>query len=99
MDFWGPLISRSHQGWKMRVLMIGTWISALFIAMPFLDGTYTPKETLICNSIGAVMAFVGIVVPFASVRCPACGSRWVLRAATQSDASWLTWLRAQHLCP
>lgn len=83
----------------MRVMMICTPVSALFIAMPLLAGTYTHRETLICESIASVLALVGIIVPFAAVKCPTCGSRWMWRAATQSDAKWLTWLRAQHLCP
>lgn len=82
----------------MRVMMIGTPVAGLFIAMPLLASTYTPRETAICNVIAASVAFVSLIVPFAAVRCPACGCRWVWRAA-QSKVNFLTWLRAQHLCP
>jgi hypothetical protein len=99
MGLWGPLISRTHQGWKMRVMVIGTPISVLFIAMPLFAGTYTPRETLTCSAIASLVAFVSILVPFAAVRCPSCGSRWMWRAAKQPGGKWLTWLRAQHLCP
>ncbi len=98
MDSWGPLLSRTHQRWKMRAMMIGTPVAGLLIVAPF-AGPFTPGEAALCDGISGVVALMSIGIPFVGIRCPNCGCHWLWRAATQSQTNWLSWLRAQQVCP
>jgi hypothetical protein len=95
---WGPLLEQSHQVWKLHASVIGGCIAAAFIAAPhFL--TLSEGQALLCIGLGTFAAFIGCAIMFVGLRCPACGSRWMWRAAKQPQAGWLLWLREQRVCP
>ena len=49
---------------------------------------------------GIVMAIVGFTFACSSIRCPACGARWLwLAVKEQRTGSWLAWLMSQTQCP
>jgi DNA-directed RNA polymerase subunit RPC12/RpoP len=39
------------------------------------------------------------VIAFFTIRCPACGSRWMMHAAKQHSSRWLRWLLTLQECP
>jgi endogenous inhibitor of DNA gyrase (YacG/DUF329 family) len=96
--YYGPLVEETHQAWKLRAMMIGVGISVLFEAAPFFY-TLTKGQTALCAGLGALVALISLAIPFAGLRCPACRSPWMWRAAKQSRPNWLRWLRAQQVCP
>ena len=95
---WGPLLDRTHQVWKLHVMIGGVLVACAIEVIPFLHAS-TAKETAIYGGLGAFVAFISLLIAFAGIRCPVCGSRWVWRAATQSHVNYLAWLRAQRACP
>jgi hypothetical protein len=95
---WGSLVEQTHQAWKLRAMMIGSAIAILFEAAPFFY-RFSEAQATLCAGLGALSAFVAFAIPFGWLRCPACRSPWMWRAAKAPRANWLRWLRSQQVCP
>lgn len=95
---WGPLLERTHQAWKLRALMIGSAIAVLLEAAPLVY-TFTKQQATLFAGLGALVAFTAFAIPFVGLRCPACRSPWMWRAAKQRSTNWLRWLQSQQVCP
>ena len=95
---WGPLLEQTHQVWKFHAAMIGVCIAVLIEAVPFFYSLTNGQVALVAGA-GALVAFISLAILFLGLRCPACGSLWMWRAAKQPQSTWLHWLRAQQACP
>jgi predicted RNA-binding Zn-ribbon protein involved in translation (DUF1610 family) len=97
---YGPLLDRTHQGWKLHAANVGVAVAIIIHVVPrwFLHGV-TGKEIGIYSGVSALVAAISLVVFFGTIRCPSCGANWMWRAAKQGAWRWLEWLRAQEVCP
>lgn len=100
VSIYGPLIDRTHQGWKLHVATLGIVLAIVVhvVARLFIRGI-TAGELAFYSGASAVIAAVSLCVFFASVRCPACRANWVWRAIRQRPGRWLEWLQEQQACP
>ena len=92
------LIARTHQIWKLYAAAVGLVVAAAIYALPFFHSV-TSGEAGIYALVAVLVALVSILALFIALRCPVCGARWMLLAARQPRGKWLSWLRAQQLCP
>lgn len=100
MSIYGPLIDRTHQGWKLHVATLGMVLAIVVhvVARLFIRGI-TGFELAVYSAASAVIAAVSLFIFFASVRCPACRANWIWRAIRQRSGRWLEWLQEQQACP
>jgi hypothetical protein len=95
---WGPLLERTHQVWKLHAAVVGVCVSILIGTIPFVY-TVTNNQAALYTGISALVAFISLAVLFLGLKCPACRSNWMWRAARQPHSNWLRWLREQQVCP
>lgn len=100
VSIYGPLIDRTHQGWKLHVATLGMVLAIVVhvVARLFIRAI-TGGELAVYSGASAVIAAVSLCIFFASVRCPACRANWIWRAIRQRPARWLEWLQEQQACP
>ena len=72
---------------------------AFLFIVPALRHDAAEEERLTYIVVGTVITAIGLVIAFFTIRCPACGSRWMTRAAKQHTSQWLRWLLALQKCP
>ena len=101
MIFEHSIIRSTGQIWKVRVLAIGTLLSAAIIFGAFFlmpiprDDVYQAT-----NLFGVGLCLFSILFPVFSIMCPVCGSRWLrLALYKKHDEGWYDWLAAQSACP
>ena len=99
MVSYGPLLDRTHQSWKLRLSNLGVLLATGIIVVPFFFYDAASRAVGIYSGLGALIAAISLFISFGTIRCPTCGSRWLLRAAKQPAGRWLQWLRAQQVCP
>ena len=93
-------LARTRQMWKLRVVALScVAAAALFLATTALARV---ESRWIVNTLPVVAALLGSFVVWGvlTVRCPACGTRLLWKAAReQSPDSWWPWLSSLHTCP
>jgi predicted RNA-binding Zn-ribbon protein involved in translation (DUF1610 family) len=94
------LIYRTKQTWKLHAMTIGCVIAivCLFV-IPWLLNDSSEHVELTYWILGTVAPAAGLSVAFFTIRCPACGARWMTRAAKQHSSKWLQWLSTLQECP
>lgn len=97
---YGPLIDRTHQGWKLHAVNLGVLLAIVVHVMArwFIHGI-TGRELAILSGASAVIAAGSLFIFFGTVRCPVCDANWVWRATKERAGRWLEWLREQQVCP
>jgi hypothetical protein len=92
------LIQKSRQSWKVvvgfAVVLLG------FLVMAYGLGRLE-KPAGVTFALGGmatdIVAFISMIV---SIRCRACGMRWLWAAVKNQDQlQWSNWLLAQRVCP
>ena len=105
MVSYGPLLDRTHQGWKQRASNFGALLGTLIMVATLWrfhylsHGGVIDRSGVIYLGISCVIIAASLYISFGTIRCPVCGNRWIWRAARQRSPPWLTWLRAQQTCP
>jgi hypothetical protein len=100
MVSYGPLLDRTHQAWKPRAANAGIVVGILIQFVPrWLFQGLSDRQTLIYTGVSCAVIAVSLFISFGTIRCRACGARWMWRAAQQPAGRWLSWLRAQQACP
>ena len=92
------LIPKSGQSWKLFVGFAGVFLgfSAMVYGLNRLEDPSAVSLTLGGMAFDLV-AFVSMCV---SIRCRACGMRWLWAAVkNQEHIQWVNWLLAQRVCP
>jgi predicted RNA-binding Zn-ribbon protein involved in translation (DUF1610 family) len=96
----GSLLYRTNQQWKLYAMTVGCLISCVCLfGVPWLLNDFSDQAKLVYTILGTVAAVVGLAIAFFGIRCPACGSRWMTRAAKQHSSKWLHWLSMLQECP
>jgi len=95
---YGPLLSSTGHAWKVRAAMIGIVFAIAIYAFPFFH-TFASNRSALCAVLAVCILLIRVAIAFLTARCPACGSRWLWRAANQPRGRLLQWLRTQEICP
>lgn len=99
--FDGSVLKRTGQWWKavlssMSILLGGLTMFAGLLMMS--GGQATIALGLVFG--GMLMAVLGFSLACITIRCPACGARWVWLATREQKLDpWLRWLVSQTQCP
>jgi len=83
------VLYRTHQTWKLNAMYVGLLFSAVIQLIPgWMRPTPSPGTAALFAGVGALGAFISLAIPFFGIRCPACGSHWLWRAAHQPYRQW-----------
>jgi hypothetical protein len=94
----GSIIEKSNQTWKLvgGLALLASGFSVMVVGLARLEHSTGFALTLLGMALGLGAAIATTL----SIRCPACGARWLwLAVNTQEHLQWLNWLSAQHVCP
>jgi hypothetical protein len=91
------ILYRTDQSWKFR-LLLGVYVAAVIVfGAQWLRGS---AWFLPVTFFGSVVAAASLAVPWWSIRCPRCGTRWFWLAISQKHTdNWYKWLASQSTCP
>jgi hypothetical protein len=92
------VVIRSRQVWKLvvgfAVLTVGFGVMVYGVQGGRTQGSFELAMT------GVLLALAGVAWACLSIRCRACGMRWLWFAVkTQDRHAWLQWLLSQRVCP
>lgn len=102
MIFEHSIIRSTGQIWKVRVWAFGTLASFAAVLVAFLLLSFPRNNVLFlgANLFGTVLIISSFLFAIVSIRCPKCGTRWVLRAVFKKHGTnWYDWLADQTVCP
>jgi hypothetical protein len=92
------LLRSSGQTWKVAVCLAGVAMGIVMMGYGLAESRANEHSKL--TLVGVALGFGALVLASWSVRCKACGMRWMWAALReQSCARWLNWLLAQCVCP
>ena len=94
----GSIVQTSHQSWKLFggfIVLFGG-----FVAMAYGLAHLQDRDGFAITLAGIAVGLGGPISAALSIRCQACGARWLwLAVGTQEHSRWLNWLSTQTVCP
>lgn len=91
----------SGQAWKLNVLYLGAPLAALLMAWSVsLEGAMPDGYHMLLMLLSTMLAFVVIMFPCLSIKCPVCGARWLWLAISEKhEPGDFKWLLTRLACP
>ena len=95
------LLKRTNQAWKLRAMHLGLAVSGCeLIVGQWIAERLAGNDSVLVALSGVVLGLGAIAFACLTIRCSACGSRWLWCAVTtQPSGNWLAWLHSQQSCP
>ena len=96
------IIYRTKQSWKLHAslaLILVAAVAETLATLRSMAGTVSSRDVALICGLGALLALGGLFLYFGSIRCPACGARWMWRAATSSKPGSIGKVLTAVACP
>ena len=96
------IIYRTRQSWKLHASFALILLAAVAEALATLQsmaGIVSSKAVALVGGLGALFTLAALYLYFGSIRCQACGARWMWRAATSSKPGSMGKLLTAATCP
>lgn len=101
ISFEKSILRCSGQLWKLWAMYVLSSLSVIILSAAIFFGEHIASDVENYLGVtGIALLILAFVFPWFSIRCPACGSRWFVRAVMKENSrQGITWMRGITCCP